>query len=84
VLATECCWGAIEDMERVKNIQSDLDTLVSQEIGFLAHALYESYVADLHRPEFNPFHIVSSASYMAFLNMDGSLRAGHDIFNRYC
>ncbi len=42
--------------------------------------LHESYVADLHRPQYG---VISSAEYMAFLHMDGSLRAGHEVFNRY-
>jgi hypothetical protein len=81
LLATECCWGAVDDAKRVAIIRSDLETLVKQNVGFLAHALHESPVADLHRPQFGP---LSTAEYMAFINMDGSLRAGHEVFNRYC
>lgn len=80
LLATECCWGSLDDARRVAIIDSELQTLQKQRVGFLAHALHESYVADLHRPQFG---IISSAEYMAFIHMDGSLRAGHDIFNRY-
>jgi hypothetical protein len=81
LLATECCWGAIDDAKHVEIVRNDLDILVKQNVGFLVHAMHESYVADLHRPEYGP---VSSAEYMAFINMDGSLRAGHDVFNQYC
>jgi hypothetical protein len=81
LLATECCWGSLDDAARVSYIRSDLDALSAQGVGFLAHGLYESYVADLHRAKYGP---VSSAGYMAFINMDGSLRAGHDVFNEYC
>jgi hypothetical protein len=42
-------------------------------------ARHESYVADLHRPQYG---VISSAEYMAFIHMDGSLRAGHEVFNR--
>ena len=80
LLATECCWGALDDARRVAIIESDLGSLQAQNVGFLAHALQESYVADLHRPQYG---IISSAEYMAFVHMDGSLRAGHDVFNRY-
>lgn len=80
LLATECCWGAVDDAKRVEIVRSDLDMLAKQEVGFLVHALHESYVADLHRPQFGP---LSSAEYMAFIHMDGSLRAGHDVFNQY-
>jgi hypothetical protein len=81
LLATECCWGAINDAKRVALIRNDLDTLVKRNVGFLAHALHESPVADLHRAPFGP---LNGAEYMAFINMDGSLRPGHDLFNRYC
>lgn len=81
LLATECCWGSIDDKKRVAIVRSDLETLSKQRVGFLAHALHESYVADLHRPQFGP---ISSAEYMAFVHMDDSLRAGHEVFNQYC
>jgi len=84
LLATECCWGALNDASRAAIIQSDCGALVQQQVGFLAHALHESLVGDLHRPQFSPLRVASSASYMAFINMDGSLRPGHDVFNRYC
>jgi hypothetical protein len=79
-LATECLWGSLDDAVRAATIRRDLEVLSKHKIGFLAHALHESYVADLHRPQYGP---VSSAGYMAFVNMDGSLRAGHDVFNQY-
>lgn len=72
--------GALDDARRVAIIQADLETLQQQDVGFLAHALHESYVADLHRPRYG---IISSAEYMAFIHMDGSLRPGHDLFNRF-
>ena len=80
VLATECCWGSLDDARRVAIVEADFKTLTEQKVGFLAHALHESYVADLHRPQYG---VISSAEYMAFIHMDGSLRAGHDVFNRY-
>ena len=80
LLATECCWGALDDARRVAIVEADLRTLRQQNIGFLAHALQESYVADLHRPQYG---LISSAEYMAFVHLDGSLRAGHEVFNRY-
>ena len=80
LLATECCWGAIDDAKRVAIVRSDLDILSKQEVGFLVHALHESYVADLHRPQYGP---ISSAEYMSFIQMDDSLRAGHEVFNKY-
>jgi hypothetical protein len=81
LLATECCWGALDDARRVAIIRSDLDALAKQNVGFLAHALCESPVADLHRPQFG---VMSSAEYMAFIHREGILRPGHVIFNEYC
>ena len=80
LLATETCWGSLDDAARVATVRSDLSTLKSNDVGFVVHALHESYVADLHHPEYGP---VSSAGYMAFINMDGSLRTGHEVFNEF-
>jgi hypothetical protein len=80
LLATECLWGSLDDAARTAIIRRDLGVLSQHGIGFLPHALHESYVADLHRPQYGP---ISSAGYMAFIHMDGSLRAGHDAFNEY-
>ena len=80
LLATETCWGSLDDAARVATVRSDLKTLTNQNAGFVVHALHESRVADLHRPQYGP---VSSAGYMAFINMDGSLRAGHEVFNEF-
>jgi hypothetical protein len=83
-LATECCWGSLSDPYRVDIVISDLNTLTSHNIGFLPHALQESLVADLHRPHLHPLGISSSASYMAFINIGGTLRPGHSVYNLYC
>ncbi len=80
LLATECCWGSLDDQERVAIVAADLGVLSEHGIGFLVHALHESLVADLHRPQYGP---VGSPGYMAFINMDGSLRLGHEIFNQF-
>ncbi|MEI8246563.1 MAG: cellulase family glycosylhydrolase [Lentisphaerota bacterium] len=81
VLATECCWGELDDAKHVELVRADLETLKNLKLGFLIHALYESPVGDLHRPDLGT---MSSAGYMAFINRDGSLRKGHEIFNDYC
>ena len=49
-------------------------------IGFMPHVLHESLVADCHRAQFG---VLSSASSMHFIAMYGSLRPGHDVFNRF-
>lgn len=80
ILAAECCWGSLDDSERAKMVESDCSKLALAGIGFMPHALHESYVGDLHRAQFGA---LSSASSMHFIEMDGGLRAGHDVFNKF-
>jgi len=80
VLATECCWGSLNDEKRTQIVVADLGLLAQCGIGFMPHALHESLVADLHRAQYG---LLSSASSMHFIAMDGSLRPGHDAFNRF-
>ena len=80
ILATETCWGAMDDARRVEIIRYTLDTLSEYKIGFVVHALHYSKVADLHTPEGGP---IGWSENLAFTNADGTLRAGHDIFNNY-
>jgi len=80
LLATEVCMGSLDDQARVRTIVSDLTALKRHGIGFLAHVLHESLVADCHRPQFG---VVHSPGAMHFINMDGSLRPGHEVFNKF-
>jgi len=80
VVASECCWGSLDDEVRALIVEGALDGLTKLGVGFLPHALYTSPVADLHLPDLGP---VANPGYMAFIRMDGSLRPGHDIFNKY-
>jgi len=80
VLATECCWGSLDDLERARIIETELSGLQKAGIGFLAHVLHHSLVADCHREQYGP---VSTAGYMAFIEADGSLRRYHDIYNKF-
>ena len=80
IISSECCWGAMDDAKRASIVQHDLAIMKQRGIGFLPHALHESYVADLHRPQYG---FVGEPGYMAFIHMDGSLRKGHEVFNRY-
>ena len=79
-IATECCWGSNDDAERVQFVRHDLGLLKAAGIGFLPHALHHSPVADLHRP-------VPSRQwgtmYMGFIEADGSLRPGHEVYNEF-
>ena len=49
-------------------------------VGWLVYLLHHSLIADAHRPEFGP---VGFPGYLGFIEADGSLRAGHDVFNDF-
>jgi len=80
VLATESCWGSLDDAERARIVAMELGQLRDRNLGFLVHVLHHSLVADYHRPKYGP---VTGAGYMAFIEEDGLLRPHHDIFNTF-
>lgn len=80
VLTTEACWGSLKDEERVEIVKKTLEAHKISNIGYCLHALCYSHVADLHNPEDG---VVGAPGNLAFINKDGSLRKGHDIFNKY-
>ena len=79
-LVTECCGGRLDDAERVGFIKVALAAFQARRLGFMPHLLHHTLVADGHRPEHGH---VGVAGYMAFIEADGRLRAGHDVFNAY-
>ena len=80
LLASETCWGSLDDKTRVSIIEITLAELKKRGIGWLAYVLHHSLIADAHRPHFGP---TDHAGYMAFIEADGSLRPGHGIFNNF-
>ena len=80
-ICTECCWGSNDDAERVKCVRHELGLLKQAGIGFLPHALHHSPVADLHRPV--PGRKWETM-YMAFIDPDGTIRPGHEVYNEFC
>lgn len=76
MMATECCWGSLDDAERVEIIRANLQLLKQHKIGFFPHALWTSGVADLHRYPLDGY-------YMPFILGDGSLRPGHEAYNEF-
>ncbi|MFC0532034.1 hypothetical protein [Phytohabitans kaempferiae] len=80
VAATETIWGALDDAAHVALAEYTLGELRKRDLGFIVHALHHSLVADLHFPEYGP---VGPPECLHFINADGSLRAGHEIFNRF-
>jgi hypothetical protein len=81
LLATECCWGSLDDKVRVELIRNTLAELKQRNIGWTAYLLHHSLVADAHRPQFGP--LSKHAGNLAFIEADGSLRPGHEVFNEF-
>ena len=80
LVASECCWGSLDDAVRVESLRYTLGNLKARSIGWLAYLLHHSLIADAHRPEFGP---LSDPGNLAFIEADGSLRPGHDAFNAF-
>jgi hypothetical protein len=80
IIASETCWGSLDDNWRVENIRYTLTELKKRGIGICPHALHHSLVADLHLPEYGP---VGRPGDLRFINADGSLRKGHEIYNEF-
>jgi len=80
LLATECCWGALDDKVRVQSVRYTLTQLKARNIGWLVYLLHHSLIADAHRPEFGP---LSGPGNLAFIEANGSLRPGHSVFNEF-
>lgn len=80
LIATETCWGATDDAKRVEIIRYTLGQLKKRGIGWLVYLLHHSLVADAHRIEFGP---LSAPGNLAFIEADGRLRPGHEVFNEF-
>jgi hypothetical protein len=80
LIATETCWGAVDDQTRVEIIRYTLGELKKRDIGWLVYLLHHSLIADAHRPGYGP---VSAPGNLAFIEADGSLRPGHDAYNEF-
>ncbi|MDR1431974.1 MAG: glycoside hydrolase family 5 protein [Propionibacteriaceae bacterium] len=79
IVATETCWGADTDTDRAEIIRFTLETLTKYNMGFIPHALHYGMTADLHSDDDS----FMGETYLPFINKDGSLRAGHDVYNNY-
>jgi len=80
LVGNECGWDAKTEKERAEVCRKEFGALTASKIGFIAHALMPSRVADLFRHE-DP--TLRTELYMPFLNADGSLRAEHGFFNEF-
>jgi hypothetical protein len=75
LMATEGCWGEMDDEKRAKSCAAEMHELVLRGIGLSPHALRYSKVADLHDFDGGP---VGGAGYMAFLGKNGTVRPYHE------
>jgi hypothetical protein len=80
LLASETCWGSLDDKERTMIIRSTFTELKKRDIGWLAYVLHHSLIADAHRPQYGP---IDHAGNLSFIEADGSLRPGHGVFNDF-
>ena len=80
LVATETCWGHLDDAKRVEIVRYTLTQLKVRKIGWLVYLLSHSLIADAHQPQYGP---VGAPGYLGFIEADGSLRAGHDVFNDF-
>jgi len=80
LIATETCWGHVDDAKRVEIIRYTLEQLSRRKIGWLAYLLHHSLIADAHGREFGP---VGTPGNLSFIEADGSLRSGHEVFNEF-
>ena len=80
LLATETCWGSLDDLERARIIRYTLGELNKRKIGWIVHALHHSLVADLHRAQFAP---MPKCGHFSFIETDGSLRPYHQVWNEF-
>jgi hypothetical protein len=80
LVANETVWGSLDNTEREELIRYTLGVLTQRNIGFVAHALHHSLVADLHAAAFGP---VGPPGRLEFIEADGSLRMGHGVFNEF-
>ena len=77
LIANETCCGSMDHMARSQIIKSTLHLLTQRNIGFMPWILHHSRVPHANR-QFCP-----GLHYMAFIEADGSLRPGHDVFNEF-
>ena len=80
LIATECCVGHLDDQIRVAAIRHELAEFKKRDIGWTAYLLHHSMIADAHRPQLGPGAPFGS---FAFIEADGSLRPGHEVFNEF-
>ena len=80
LVASETCWGSVDDAERVEIVRYTLSQLKSRGVGWLAYLLHHSLIPDAHRAEYGP---LGGPGNLSFIEADGRLRPGHGVFNEF-
>lgn len=80
LLTTETCWGSRNDKIRAEIIERTLIAHKKAKLGYIAHALHWSHVADLHNDEEGP---LSFPGNLMFITRDEKIRKYHEIFNKF-
>lgn len=78
VFTTETCWGSRDDKVRSEIVKRTLAAHKKAEIGFVAHALHWSHVADLHDDDEGP---LSFPGNLMFIDRNDEMRKHHEVFN---
>ena len=64
----------------INAIRYTMGELKKRGIGWLVYLLHWSRIADAHGPDGGP---VGAPGNLSFINQDGSLRAGHEVFSQF-
>jgi endo-1,4-beta-mannosidase len=80
LISTENCRGDPDDRRRAETVRYELTQLRARNIGWLVYLLHHSAVINAHRAEFGP---TNPPGNLSFIEADGSLRPGHEVFNEF-
>lgn len=80
LFVSECCWGNLDDLARVRDSSYELEEISRRGLGFLAYVMHHSRMPDSHGVDGGP---VGMPADLSFIKADGVLRTGHEFFNRF-
>lgn len=80
LLTTETCWGSRNDEVRSEIVRRTLLAHKKAGIGYVAHALHWSHIADLHDDDEDP---LSFPGNLMFITRDNKVRKFHEVFNEF-
>jgi hypothetical protein len=83
LIANETCQGSLSDETRAEIIRCSLGALKARGIGWCAWQLHGGRMISANRQVTDFNCRPGDHAYMAFIEPDGALRPGHDVYNRY-